>query len=488
VSARSATLLLLSFLTAACGNIAHLHREAPPAGSPPRLLNASDTLDVARAWRKAGLGPTADGFTVTTHSAHPSLPTFTTLLDGYQIRTRLPLQDNAIGIPVLAGHGTPPVVSVQLTPHAHLLTLQTATLVATQVSPDHLQLDLYDPRGSANLNGQPLAAADGLIFDYIVREQQDGLLNLRGFLTPSDYTDRRGLYLYTPYDRDKIPVLFIHGLASSPLAFRDMVSHLQRDPALWPRYQFWFYFYPTGEPWLDSAAALRRDLTELITALDPDRNDSKLHDMVVVAHSMGGLMTRASISHNSEALYHSYFQQDLNTLGITPREKLQLRKRLLFEPLPWPRRVIFLATPHQGSGLAKGSLEWLALKLIRIPLRAVGGTFHVAQLLATGNPEALTSAARLLSLQGEVSVTQLNPNSPALLALQKMPMRGEVHLHSIIGDLGGPNLRWNTDAVVPYPSAHLDNTESEIIVRSNHGITDTPAAATEVARILRLHR
>ena len=113
-------------------------------------------------------------------------------------------------------------------------------------------------------------------------------------------------------------------------------------------------------------------------------NDSLLHDMVVVAHSMGGLITRASISHKSEHLYRAYFQQDLGTLQLSPERRRDIANQLLYDPIPWPKRVVFLSTPHQGSRLAEGPLEWLARQTIRLPGRVVFQKLREKLLSQTG--------------------------------------------------------------------------------------------------------
>lgn len=479
---------LLPLLLAACSDLSHLKKEALAGTPTPRLLTPTETDALARAWRKAGFASQIDGYSIDLKNEHPSLPTITKLIRGNEIRTRLPKQDNSIGIPALVGSGPPHRISVPLTPTAHQLTLHQTTLIARQLSPDQLQIELRDPRLHPSRNGKALARADQLLFDFIQREQEDKLVNLRGLLSPSKYANRRGFYLSTPYDRNKIPVIFIHGLASSPFTFRDMVIHLQRDPDLWRRYQFWFYLYPTGDPWLATAANFRRDLRDLVGNIDPNHNDRHLRNMVVVAHSMGGLITRASISHNSKALYDAYFNRDLHQLGLTSREKSQLQSLLLYDPLPWPKRVVFLSTPHQGSRLATGPLEWVARNTISLPGRLIGGTFHTLEHLISRDPGVLTEEAHPFFENGEVSVSQLDADNPALLALENMPIRKDVHLHSIIGDLGGNSLPLRTDGVVPYESAHLPQADSEIVVRSSHGTGGNGAAAVEVARILRLHR
>jgi hypothetical protein len=69
-----------------------------------------------------------------------------------------------------------------------------------------------------------------------------------------------GLLLTEAYDPDRIPVIFVHGLLSSPFIWRRTVLALLKDPEIRRRYQFWAYSYPTGNPISFSALRLREDL------------------------------------------------------------------------------------------------------------------------------------------------------------------------------------------------------------------------------------
>ncbi|MGA8659723.1 MAG: hypothetical protein WB586_26685, partial [Chthoniobacterales bacterium] len=72
----------------------------------------------------------------------------------------------------------------------------------------------------------------------------------------------------------------------------------------------------------------------------------------------------------------------------------------------------------------------------------------------------------------------------ALIAVSKLPI--EVPYHSVIGQRHpGPKER-GSDGVVPYWSSHLDGAQSEVIVRSGHGVFRNPEAVQEIIRILRL--
>lgn len=92
-----------------------------------------------------------------------------------------------------------------------------------------------------------------------------------------------GVYFLEPYDAKKIPVLFVHGIGGYPQQFSSLIAKLDRE-----RFQPWFYFYPSGFH-LDGLA---QHLTAVITELQA-RHD--FDELAVVAHSMGGLVSRAFI-------------------------------------------------------------------------------------------------------------------------------------------------------------------------------------------------
>src|SRR5262249_35041719 len=111
-----------------------------------------------------------------------------------------------------------------------------------------------------------------------------------GFLSADRLRDRSGIYLFEPYQPGKIPVVMTHGLLSAPLTWTPLFNDLRADPVLREHFQFWFSLYPTGNPYLATAADLRLALAHLRSELDPHRRDPALDQMVFVGHSMGGLV------------------------------------------------------------------------------------------------------------------------------------------------------------------------------------------------------
>jgi hypothetical protein len=80
---------------------------------------------------------------------------------------------------------------------------------------------------------------------------------IRAFLHGSFRAGATGLYTLTPYRPGRVPVVLIHGTASSPARWADLVNELEADPRIAPRIQLWFFAYHTGLPILYSGGLLR---------------------------------------------------------------------------------------------------------------------------------------------------------------------------------------------------------------------------------------
>lgn len=97
------------------------------------------------------------------------------------------------------------------------------------------------------------------------------------------YTARGGVYFLQPYDPRKVPVLFVHGMFGSPTNFSELIDALDKT-----KYQPWVYYYPSGAPLGSIADHLAQTMVKIEARYDPPR-------YAVVAHSMGGLVSRAFI-------------------------------------------------------------------------------------------------------------------------------------------------------------------------------------------------
>jgi pimeloyl-ACP methyl ester carboxylesterase len=290
-----------------------------------------------------------------------------------------------------------------------------------------------------------------------------------------------GLSLLQPYRPGRIPVVLIHGLWSNPWSWARLIEELQADAALRDRYQFWTFGYSTGDPLPYSATLLRHDLDEARRKFDPDRSDAAFDRMVLVGHSMGGLLTKMMVQESGTRLWQLLSDRPVDDLAGDPADCELFRSALIFKPRPEVRRVIFIATPHRGSHVDRGGLERLGTRLVRLPdpLRA-----SHQRLIARNGPEFFTERLR----RGlPTSIDELEWRSPILMRLDELGLAPAVTAHSIIADRRDPPAAGGHDGLVPYESSHLDGVASESLVSSGHLCQAHPAVIREVGRILLEH-
>ncbi|HET6518317.1 MAG TPA: hypothetical protein VFG47_00645, partial [Geminicoccaceae bacterium] len=284
-----------------------------------------------------------------------------------------------------------------------------------------------------------------------------------------------------PHRPGRFPVVFVHGTASSAGRWADLVNDLTSDPAIRDRFEFWFFQYETGNPIPYSALQLRDALTAAVERLDPAGRDPALREMVVIGHSQGGLLTKMTAIDTAEGQFWDRFsRKPPEELRLRPETRDLLRRALFIEPLPFVRRLVFVATPHGGSYLTEWSVTGVIARLVRLPLTLTRATAE----LVTLNADALRfdpGRARFGSLFG------MTPGSPLITALADVPVAPGVAAHSIVAVEGDGPVAEGGDGVVKYASAHIDGVESELVVRSGHSVQGNPHTVEEVRRILLLH-
>jgi pimeloyl-ACP methyl ester carboxylesterase len=299
-----------------------------------------------------------------------------------------------------------------------------------------------------------------------------------GLLRPGEAAGRAGLMLLRPYEPGKIPVVLVHGLASSPLAWIPMINELLRDPAIYERFQFLLYVYPTGVPVPIAAAGLRDALLEAQKAFD-DQPNHKFQQMVLVGHSMGGLLSHAMAVSSGNHWWGINTDRPFDDIVGPPGVLAELKHYNFFEPLPFVSRVVFLATPHRGSDLSHRLVGRVSSNLISEP----DYYNKLLSQLVKDNPDTFPRQFRHLP----TSIETLDPRSPVLRGLLEMTPGRQVIFHSIIGSLHPGSVEQTTDGVVPYSSSHFDGAATERVVRSDHGVQKDPEAIREVRRILLEH-
>ena len=117
--------------------------------------------------------------------------------------------------------------------------------------------------------------------------------------------------LIRPFEPGKIPVVMVHGLMSSPLAWIPMLNELLREPDIQQHYQFMLYLYPTGMPVPIAASGLRDSLEEARRQFNPNNADPAFGKMVLVGHSMGGLLSHAIVVERQRTVLANVYLQEL---------------------------------------------------------------------------------------------------------------------------------------------------------------------------------
>jgi pimeloyl-ACP methyl ester carboxylesterase len=318
---------------------------------------------------------------------------------------------------------------------------------------------------------RPLAANFSAPISYYEPPANLLLVGVMGALRSAHYEKKTGLYFLQPYDPDRIPVVFVHGLISTPFDWVQTINGLQADPEIRKHYQFWVFAYPTGNPVLYSALRLREELAKV------DKFYPNHKDYVLVGHSMGGLLSQAQVTSMTRADWEHTLGEVGMQLFATLRPADLVARATTFKANPRIKRVVFICTPHRGSKMASGGIGAFAIKLISLP----------TDLVTTMKSEIPEETLRKIN-NGRLpnSVSNLAPKAPYLAVLNKEPI--EAPYNSIIGNRGKPGpLADSSDGVVPYWSSHLDGAQSECIVPGPHGSCQLPQTIAELDRILRLH-
>ena len=290
---------------------------------------------------------------------------------------------------------------------------------------------------------------------------------------------REGLFMLHPHKPGRIPVVLVHGTASSPARWAELINELENDPQFWENYEIWLFMYNTGNPVAYSAMLLRDALIKVVKELDPDDKDTGLKRMVVAGHSQGGLLTKMTVIDSGTRLWP--FSVPPDELDVDAETRALLSHALLIKPLPFVRRVIFIATPHRGSYQALGILGSFASWMINLPGRFTKMSVDFLTLQRKGI--FLGPASSRLP----TSIDNMNPTNRFIVGLSEIPIAKGVVAHSIVGVEGGGPPAQGGDGVVKYSSAHIDGVESEKIVHSAHSMQGNPETIQEVKRILLEH-
>jgi pimeloyl-ACP methyl ester carboxylesterase len=399
---------------------------------------------------------------------------------GFTVRNRTP----GLGLPLIALTPKSPE-----TPNGGALPVTALLRVPPKVtelgkSPESATLEFYsaydDTEVKVNGRTVPLETDSTAPLAYRLDNPQIWNLGVRRFLTARTITNP--VILIQPYEPGRIPVVLVHGTASSPVWWAEMINTLRGDPVLRKRYQFWFFQYNSSNPILISAGQLRETLSEMVVKLDPTGQDAALRRMVVIGHSQGGLLTKMTAVEPGDSIWKSISDESIDKLEADQEIKALLNRIFFFEPLPFVTRVVFISTPHRGSFLTKNWVRNLVRRFVTLPVDLL---FHKAEMFGKISSQLKMPA----SVRNKVptSIDGMSAENPVLHSLAALPLRPGVTGHSIVAVKPGMEIETGNDGVVEYQSAHIDGVESEFIVRTGHSCQGHPFTIEEVRRILLDH-
>jgi len=405
-----------------------------------------------------------------------------------------------LGVPLIAVHQAdemdrptekyyPPSLALPLTAFCEVLPMEPE---GASTGPKRRQaiLKLYDPleQTNAQVAGRTIPLESD-VTTPLAYQLNDPLLNTGVLATAAmvDATiakDLYGLYMLEPFDPNKIPVVMVHGLWSSPMTWMEMFNDLRANRELRANYQFWFYAYPTGQPIWNSARQMRYDLAEARNDLDPNGDSNSLNKIVLVGHSMGGLVSRLQTTRSEDKFWNIVSDEGFEKMTGDPDSLRVLQDTFFFEPDPSVKRVITIATPLRGSSLANNATKWASQKIFRLP-ETITNDF---QSLAKENQHIIKDA-RILTVT--TSIDSLSPDSPFIRSMLEARTAEDVKFHNVVGRLPRKSMlssQVEGDGVVTVTSAHADDVESEIDVPEEHQeVHQHPLSILEVRRILLEH-
>src|SRR3989442_11449420 len=245
-----------------------------------------------------------------------------------------------------------------------------------------------------------------------------------GYLPATEQRARRLIPL-EPYRAGFVPVVLVHGTASSPARWAEMFNDLENDPRVRERFQFWAFIYDTGNPIAYSAMMLRRSLREAAGQLDAAGRDACLARMVVVGHSQGGLLTKMTAIDTGDRLWRNVSDRSLDDLQLKPETRDLLREGMFIQPLPYVRRLVFIATPHRGSFQARAWVTDLPARLRTMPSQITGvGT----ELIALRREQAVFARVKRIPTR----VQNMSPANPVIRTLPTLSIPPVLATASII--------------------------------------------------------
>jgi pimeloyl-ACP methyl ester carboxylesterase len=424
------------------------------------------------------------GYTVTHHkdsrkrwnpAEYDLLPTDELVVSGTAFHQ--PVRRAGLGAPLVAAHREADEnFREEFLPSAHVYYGVTAV---ANFEGTRCSISFEDPLAKEKINvlgrAFPLAGDFNTALAMLVARDRPEKMGITRLLHPAEHDDTLLLYRLQPFDPKRIPVVFVHGLQDTPASWMPMFNELLADPVIRRRYQFWFFSYPSGYPFPYSAALLRTQLDAMA------RHFPQRRDVVMIGHSMGGLLTRLMLTDSGDdAMWRYLFNRPPEHTPFTAEDRALMSSVLLFKPRKEIDRAIFISTPHRGSDMASNWIGKISTHLVHLPKKLVRAGADMAAVATQTH-----GGFHLRRMPN--SIDTLSPTSSFVIAMNQRPLAPGVPFHQIQGDRGRGDSPHSSDGVVAYWSSHLEGAQSGRIVPSGHGAHKNEEGIEEVKRILKDH-
>lgn len=388
----------------------------------------------------------------------------------------------------------PPELTIPLTAFLHLQP-ESKTVPAADGSAEPkiktAVLSLYDPleKTYATIENStvPLQSDITTPLAYGLKDPlvNKGLLATASLLNGEFAPESYGMFMIEPYDPKKIPVVMVHGLWDGPTTWAHMINDLRANRELHDNYQFWFYSYPTAQPFWVSAHEFRRDLQAIRAEVDPQRTNQVMDEMVLVGHSMGGLISLLQTVDSGDHFWNVVSDQPISELRGNPETVATLQETFYFKSNPSIKKLVTLATPFKGSDFANRA-QWLSHRLITLP-SLITNDFEKLALQNSGvfkDPTFLTRST---------SIDSLATTSPFFEVIAQTEFPSHLSVHNVVGRLEKTSVFSRQtaeesdvgDGVVALSSGVREGVDSQVFVAAEHSkLHQQPGSILEVRRVL----
>jgi pimeloyl-ACP methyl ester carboxylesterase len=256
----------------------------------------------------------------------------------------------------------------------------------------------------------------------------------------------------------------------------ELTNDLPGDAYVRTHYQIWHYVYPTGQSLFYSAKGLRDSLDALKRAVALAHLPQP-KPMVVIGHSMGGLLAKSLVCDSGDNLWDAVFTVRPERLTVSKDALNDLRGSFFFKARKDVAKVIFMATPQPGSNLAANWLGRIGSRLVHL-----SGDWSVENRLIAREQKAFIRPQmfRYFAKGGSSSIESLSPKHPLLAAFEGLVPDTRIPCYLVIGSVTRTLSGVTSDGVVTFDSANLQYAKQTIILRgAGHGgvVSDSRAIA-----------